>query len=112
MIKNIAPVDLWIDRAVLHFFTEKKKQDIYFADYFDAGSIGWLNSDLLVETSVTNASEMKCYSIENGLLNASSVVCNEKHINNSINSLGFTSYSQALLFAGKTKSFYQFNENK
>lgn len=96
------------------FWPEKQveKQDVYFADYFDAGSIGWLNSDLLVETSVTNASEMKCYSIENGLLNASSVVCNEKHINNSINSLGFTSYSQALLFAGKTKSFYQFNENK
>ncbi|NOY95512.1 MAG: class I SAM-dependent methyltransferase [Chlorobi bacterium] len=29
-LKNIAPVDLWIDRAVLHFFTEKNEQDIYF----------------------------------------------------------------------------------
>jgi ribosomal protein L11 methylase PrmA len=29
-LKNIAPVDLWIDRAVLHFFTKKTDQDIYF----------------------------------------------------------------------------------
>ena len=29
-LKNIVPVDLWIDRAVLHFFTEKNEQDIYF----------------------------------------------------------------------------------
>ncbi|VAW22957.1 hypothetical protein MNBD_BACTEROID01-2366 [hydrothermal vent metagenome] len=29
-LRNIEPVDLWIDRAVLHFFTEKGEQDIYF----------------------------------------------------------------------------------
>ncbi len=29
-LKNIPPVDLWIDRAVLHFFTEPKAQDTYF----------------------------------------------------------------------------------
>ena len=29
-LKSIEPVDLWIDRAVLHFFTEKGEQDIYF----------------------------------------------------------------------------------
>jgi SAM-dependent methyltransferase len=27
---NIDPVDLWIDRAVLHFFVEEKEQDTYF----------------------------------------------------------------------------------
>ncbi len=27
---NIEPVDLWIDRAVLHFFTAAKDQDTYF----------------------------------------------------------------------------------
>ncbi len=30
VLKNIEPVDLWIDRAVLHFFTETKEQDTYF----------------------------------------------------------------------------------
>ena len=29
-LRKITPVDLWIDRAVLHFFTEKSDQDAYF----------------------------------------------------------------------------------
>ena len=29
-LQSIASVDLWIDRAALHFFTEKKDQDNYF----------------------------------------------------------------------------------
>jgi SAM-dependent methyltransferase len=29
-LKNIPPVDLWIDRAVLHFFTNEEEQDNYF----------------------------------------------------------------------------------
>jgi len=29
-IKNIAQVDLWNDRAVLHFFVEEKDQNVYF----------------------------------------------------------------------------------
>jgi EEF1A lysine methyltransferase 2 len=29
-LNAIAPVDLWHDRAVLHFFTEEKEQQIYF----------------------------------------------------------------------------------
>jgi len=30
LLNKIAPVDFWLDRAVLHFFTEKKDQDTYF----------------------------------------------------------------------------------
>jgi hypothetical protein len=30
VLKNIETVDLWIDRAVLHFFTKTKEQDTYF----------------------------------------------------------------------------------
>ncbi|MGJ5642865.1 class I SAM-dependent methyltransferase [Formosa sp. S-31] len=30
ILNNIAPVDLWIDRAVLHFFNEHHEQDAYF----------------------------------------------------------------------------------
>lgn len=29
-LKDIDPVDLWIDRAVLHFFTRPKEQETYF----------------------------------------------------------------------------------
>ena len=45
-------------------------QDVYFADYFDAGSVGWITGDSLVETSVNKPSDMKCYSLENGLVDA------------------------------------------
>ncbi|MFV2005391.1 MAG: LTA synthase family protein [Gammaproteobacteria bacterium] len=82
--------------------------DVYFAEYFDSGTIGWLSDDLLVETSVADPSEIKCYSIEKGLLNADSSVCDKKYKAQSINSLVFTSYSQALLFTGRTKMFYEF----
>ena len=30
LLNNIEPVDLWIDRAVLHFFTEEADQNTYF----------------------------------------------------------------------------------
>ena len=30
LLNNITPVDLWIDRAVLHFFTEEEDQKTYF----------------------------------------------------------------------------------
>ncbi|MBT3589074.1 MAG: methyltransferase domain-containing protein [Flavobacteriaceae bacterium] len=30
LLKHIEPVDLWIDRAVLHFFTSPKEQENYF----------------------------------------------------------------------------------
>ena len=29
-LNNIGSIDLWLDRAVLHFFTEKEEQDTYF----------------------------------------------------------------------------------
>ncbi len=87
-------------------------QDVYFADYFDAGSIGWISNDLLIETSVTRPSDIRCYFIGNGLLHAAETGCDETFKSESINSLVFTSYSQTLLFAGRTKSFYEFTGNE
>jgi phosphoglycerol transferase MdoB-like AlkP superfamily enzyme len=83
-------------------------QGEYFADYFDAGSVGWITGDSLVETSVNKPSDMKCYSLEKGLVDAIPVQCDEGHRNRSEQSLVFTAYSQDLLFEGKTKDFYDF----
>lgn len=87
---------------------QQRDQGEYFVDYFDAGSVGWLSGDTLVETSVNDPSVMKCYSIAGGLLSANSVGCNYDYKNNSMKSLVFTSYSQNLLFKGRTKNFYEF----
>ena len=80
----------------------------HIAEFFDAGSIGWIADDALVQTSVINPDDIKCYSISEGLPNASSIVCDESHKRQSIKSLVFTSYSQDLLFNGRTKKFYDF----
>lgn len=85
-------------------------QEEFFADYFDSGSVGWLSDDILVETSVKDPSRMKCYSIADNLLNANSVECNEDYKYKSTQSLVFTSYSQNLLFKGRTKNFYEFTD--
>ncbi len=87
-----------------------KRDDVYFSDYFDSGSIGWINDSLLVETSVENPEVTKCYTLEKGLLNATQVDCSEKHKSESLKSLVFTSYSQDLLFKGKTEKYYGFLE--
>ena len=83
-------------------------EDEYFADYFDAGSVGWITGDSLVETSVNKPSDMKCYSLLNGLVDAIPVQCDEGHMNRSEQSLVFTAYSQDLLFEGGTKDFHDF----
>ncbi len=88
----------------------KSNKNVYFADYFDAGTIGWLSKDLMVETNIINPSEIKCYTIARGLLNAELSECNDQHKTQSINALVFTSYSQNLLFSGKTKSFLNFKQ--
>jgi len=53
-LKIIAPVDLWIDRAVLHFFTEENEQNAYFDLLKDkVNSKGFV---LLAEYNLTGAS--------------------------------------------------------
>ncbi len=84
------------------------KGNVYFADYFDSGSIGWISDDVLVETSVDNPAITRCYLFENGLLHTVQVECDEKYITESLNSLVFTSYSQNLLFKGETEKYYGF----
>ena len=84
------------------------EQDEYFAEYYSAGSISWLSEALMVETNVGLPDNFKCYSIEQGLLKASEVVCGERGKLLSSQSLSFTAYSQNELFNGRTKQFYDF----
>ena len=87
-----------------------QEDTVHFADYFDSGTVGWLHKKQLVETSVANPEEMKCYSIEDGLLQAHATPCDESYKTQSINALVFTSYSQHLLFSGETRLFRRLYE--
>ncbi|GMR00926.1 MAG: alkaline phosphatase family protein [Gammaproteobacteria bacterium] len=90
----------------------KTADDIYYTDYFDAGTLGWINGYSLVETSVTDPFMLRCYSIEKGLLDAETVECDATHKQQSLQSLVFTRYSQDLLFNGETEMFYRFLEKE
>lgn len=83
-------------------------QDEYFAEYYSAGSIGWLNGDLMVETNVGLPDKFKCYSLQQGLLKLQAEECGERGSLLSKQSLAFTAYSQDRLFKGKTRQFYDF----
>ena len=84
------------------------EQDEYFADYFTAGSIGWLNGNLMVEINVGLPDHFKCYSLQQGLLKLQAKECGERGSLLSKQSLAFTAYSQDRLFKGKTRQFYDF----
>jgi len=62
----------------------------------------------MVETNVGLPDNFKCYSLEQGLLKASEVVCGERGKLLSSQSLSFTAYSLNELFNGSTKQFYDF----
>jgi len=85
----------------------RNRDDVYFADYFSAGTIGWVSGQSIVETSITRPGDRHCYSIENGLLNAQTKDCDAQDRSHSLESLVFTRYSQDLLFSGQTKLFYE-----
>ena len=84
------------------------EDDEYFAEYYSAGSIGWLNGDLMVETNIARPDIFKCYSLTPGLLQADEMECDSRGRQLSRQSLAFTAYSQAQLFKGRTKQFYHF----
>ncbi|MDT8281297.1 MAG: sulfatase-like hydrolase/transferase [Gammaproteobacteria bacterium] len=88
------------------------QEDVYFADYFDSGSIGWISDDVMVETSVANPDITRCYSFEDGLLHTIQLECDKKYKTESLHSLVFTSYSQNLLFKGETENYYGFINKK
>lgn len=83
-------------------------QDEYFSEYYSAGSVAWLNGDLMVETNVGLPDSFKCYSLDQGLLKAGEMECGERGELLSKQSLAFTAYSQDKLFKGKTRQFYNF----
>ena len=102
-ILNIEASDSFSGQSLL-----RSEEDVYFSEYYSAGSIGWLSDDLMVETNVGLPDNFKCYSLQQGLLKAEKTECGSRGALISKQSLAFTAYSQAQLFKGKTKKFYHF----
>jgi phosphoglycerol transferase MdoB-like AlkP superfamily enzyme len=107
-ILGFAPSPSFAGKSFWSGNDDSGNDDVYFADYYTSGSIGWVSDNMLVETNVDDPATSRCYSFGNNLLHTTRVACSEKHITGSLNSLVFTSYSQDLLFKGEAESFYGF----
>ena len=88
----------------------RESEDVYFADYYDAGSVYWLQGDLMTESSISQSSSVRCYDISGGLLGAPATSCTSNGERLSLQSLVFTDYSQQMLFAGNTRHFFSFSD--
>ena len=86
----------------------KNPGGIKFADFYDAGSVYWLENNMLVQTSIDQPDSGRCFDISNGLLDAPATTCGTLGKKLSLESLAFTSYSQQQLFSGKTEDFFDF----
>ena len=82
--------------------------NIYFSDYYDAGSIGWVSDREIVETNINQPEVMNCYSVDTEKMAIAVIGCDDKNKRMSEQSLVFTSYSQERLFKGETKQFFKF----
>jgi phosphoglycerol transferase MdoB-like AlkP superfamily enzyme len=86
----------------------KPANTVFFSDYYDSGSIGWVSGHKIVETNINHPDTMSCYSIDADKMVITSERCNAQSKKLSEQALQFTSYSQDRLFKGETKQFYKF----
>lgn len=86
----------------------RDKPGVHFADFYDTGNIHWLLDDTMIRSNVAKPGEIRCYDIRHSLLNAKQIQCNSDALAESARSLSFTSWSQGLLFDGKTGDFFSF----
>jgi len=82
--------------------------DVYFADYYDAGTVNWLQGNMLVVSNINQPHRARCFNIAGGLLDAPETRCGKLGGQLSLESLVFTDYSQQMLFTGRTREFYSF----
>lgn len=71
------------------------------ADYYHQGKLGWLSQGSLVETSLNNSNETRCYKLPAGKASAQPSDCGPKDDLHVKNALAFTHLSQSLLFSGQ-----------
>ena len=81
---------------------------MFFSDYYDSGSIGWVRGREIVVTNISQPEVINCYSIDSENMGIASKECDSQSKYLSEQSLVFTSYSQDRLFKGETEQFYQF----
>ena len=90
-------------------FTGKSlfSSDIFFADYFKNGILGWIENNKLIEIDI-KTNKQKCFNLNH--LTKESTSCNKEFNSLKTRALSFTKVSQELLFEGKTKEFIHYKK--
>lgn len=78
---------------------------IRFADYAHAGHIGWIEGPALVEFNAATADDLRCFEWNNDWLLKHPLSCDDKHREMQRRALAFHSYSNELVFSGRTTEF-------
>lgn len=107
-ILDLSPVSSFSGKSFYTSAEGKPGDEVYFSDYYDSGSIGWVSGHKIVETSISSPDVINCYSINTNNMATTSKKCDAQDKKLSEQSLVFTSYSQERLFKGETKQFYKF----
>lgn len=77
----------------------------YFAEFFNAGNLGWIEGDLLMVLSVKNPAYHNCYKYRDDTLLKNVVPCGDQESDLLHHAMAFTQRSQTLLFEGHTSDF-------
>ncbi|MBF0264825.1 MAG: sulfatase-like hydrolase/transferase [Gammaproteobacteria bacterium] len=91
-------------------FTGKSlfRNEKFFSDYYHNGVLGWIEDNKIIEINLAN-NNVECY-IHHDHLKKEVTLCTEEYNALKDNALAFTSYSQSLIFSGKTTEFFQFQK--
>lgn len=105
--RDISPTVLSIlGRNIPETFTGKSltsnDNTPYFADYYHAGILGWIEDNWLLEIPLSAPDKISCYDYLTDKLQKSKLPCPASTKQYKNNALSFTQKSQSLLFNGKS----------
>ena len=105
--RDIAPTILDLLNGSAPWFTGHsllQEQTTYYADYFTGGTLGWIENEKLVEQHI-NSGKLTCYNWRDNFNLQQKRLCDAEDQLQAQRGLSFTSYSQNLIFSGKTQDY-------
>lgn len=81
-----------------------------FADYYASGVLGLAIGQQMIEVSIVNSDVINCYQFTPSLNERQKTKCKPSHLMIRDRALSYTTYSQDLLYLGRTKIFKKFQK--
>ncbi len=88
----------------------RNDEEPYFADFYHAGRLGWLENDRLVTFPVKKPEQRQCYTYAAISMAKQRVPCDAEGDRQQVRALAFTRVFQQLLFSGDVRGFGQLKD--